>query len=213
MRVYEIHITVDLSDIFNFNLFCKLNNIKTILAIDDSSIPIQCMTGMFVLEDDLDLVMIRAKYLERELEKFNVRVIKIKIEQRISDLSQIEKIRHNSYFEYHIKIGGPQKISTEIPLTYFRQFNELKAVVKKNNCSISCVYKYDELKFILTFRIDASLDTELIEKIKNELVDNFKKRLSFDDNDVVKEYLAYDSLIDYDLESIKIIKEFRSFVE
>lgn len=191
-NIYEVHITIDplsnyvklLSFINEYRKY-KLKPVFAVSSIKNNQYMLSYFTSY---KNDIDVIN-NAEQLSIELEKYNIKVLRVKVESHnISKFANIKKseLKFYNYFEFHIKVSKSD--------SYEKLENDVK---KYREVAISYNLCSKNLKPLLTIRIyNEEFENALIyrDKIIKELKDKYYEF----ENKIQQEFSIYDTNIELD---------------
>lgn len=194
--LFEIHITVNIINIFQLRMYCLDNHIKPIMAVSAyGSNPYQVMISKFkngycndVIKKATDMVSI----MER---KYKIEIIRVKVESMMHNIG-VPKYKNNKwssdsyYFEYHLKIHVENS----------EEWYKLADVVKVKGAHLSFNAFKKETIPLITLRLPGNIGSIEANNKKNELMTHLKEN-GFSSNDgIQQEFSVYDSCYTLDNE-------------
>jgi hypothetical protein len=197
--LFEIHISVEPSQIINLKLFCLENSIKPILAVTHvGDNPNQLMISKFVKGNGCDAI-IEANDIKKRMIKSGIIVKRVKVEAMISNKGvpqlPFTNKENSNYFEYHIKI----------PIKTIEEYNKVHSFCQLNEYSISFSAFKETISILLTLRISPSKGINYVKSKLDECIIKLKdNNINFEES-IQKEFSIYDDNIDYDYNWLKII--------
>lgn len=196
--LFEIHISVDPSQIWQLEQYCNKNKIKKIMAVaPNGKHKNQLMISKWKNGKETDVIKRANLMTDNMSEEFNLTILRIKVEamSNSKNVPLNENDINDRYFEYHIK--------------YILDNNDLKKMCKhieNTNVAISRnIYTKTENSYLLTFRISGNKGFNNAEKIKDELIEKLKEKGFHSNDQIQKEYTVYDTNINLDDGWIKMI--------
>lgn len=197
--LFEIHITVDASDMHKFRHYCLDKKLKPIMAVSESS-KSQLMFSKYKNGKTTE-VLDKAFSMAADMNKEGISITRIKVESMGSN-EGVPKLRvednktHSEYFEYHIKI----------PIDKSEEYINLKNMIETYSSTIKLLEPIDDLKIFLSFnafkktidqlitiRIPGYIGSSEAIKIKDDFMTYAKSNGVHTNEGIQFEYCIYDS--------------------
>lgn len=199
--LFEVHLTVNESNMYKFRLFCFMNNLKPIYAVSENMKP-QLMLSKYKNSSDISKVIDKAMEIKNELEKIGVEVIRTKIESMGSN-EGVPKYRNevkydpSIYFEWHIKF----------PVRTIVDYKNLKETIESfpNVFHTTSFLSFNALKkdgietSLVTLRVSGHVGSIEAIGIKDEFMNYIKSRGHFTNDGISFEFSVYDDNVLLDI--------------
>lgn len=191
--LFDIHITVKVSDVFKLRMYCLDNRIKPLMIVSshgDNSIQMMLSKYKNGTEEE---VIERANTMAKELQnKYGCEIMRIKVEAMIGNEGVPEHendVKNPSkYFEFHIGI----------PVNSSEEYTRLQNVCHSAGAVLSFNAFKAEFMPIITIRIPGHKGRKNAIEKKNKIMDEIKSH-SFHTNDRMhSEFSVYDTNVEFD---------------
>jgi hypothetical protein len=186
--LYEIHITVEERDMFEFRKWCMEMKFKPILAVSSSGN--QLMFSKYVNRESEEEAIAEAKRLQDDLIKRQMAVTRVKVEAMGSNPGvPVEANDGNGrYFEFHIKmpVDNVDHFSTLQTCLGLFIGEHVKSFMSFN------AFKRETVP-LATLRVDGEMGSKAALELKNDWMSMLKSH-SFHSNEGMQfEYCVYDT--------------------
>ncbi len=184
--LFEIHITVDNSQIWKLRMFCQDNKIKPIIAImPNGDFNNQLMISKWITGNQ-ESVFAESNKLADKMKKYGLNIVRIKIESMANNknVPQDENDNINTYYEFHIKLP-------------YCDYDELKKICDEFSAAISFSGFKDTINFLITLRYSGTIGfvkAQTHQQSFHKYLENFGYKLM----SIQSEYVIYDTRPDYD---------------
>ena len=187
--LFEIHITVDNSQIWELKLYCAKHKYKCILAVAEKKDNKNQLMISVWKTGDFEKVKNEMLEISADMRKHDLNILREKIEM-IADITNDESLLllvNIIYYEYHIKIPYDN--------TNIRKFHQIAC---KHNAMLSFSAFKETINMLITLRYAGDMHKELINKRKNECIEYIKDILQISNFSIQSEIVLYDSCKDFD---------------
>lgn len=184
--LFEIHITVDNSQIWKLRMFCQENKIKPIIAIMPyGDFNNQLMISKWITGDQ-EHVMSECNKLVDKMKQYGLNIVRIKIESMANNKNVPLNENNNlgTYFEFHIKLPHCD-------------YDQLKNICDKYDAAISFSGFKDTINFLVTLRYDGCVGYVKASNHQRDFLKEFEQ-CGYKSTSVQSEYVVYDDRPNYD---------------